>query len=62
MYPPERAFLVQFSSDTDSARERMIGRAEHIDSGRRCRFDSWEELERFVKQVMTAQDSGDEKQ
>jgi hypothetical protein len=54
MYPPERAFLIQFSSDADPARGRLIGRAEHIQSGKKFRFNSPEELDQFMKQVLIA--------
>ncbi len=53
-YPLDHEFVVQFSSDTDPTRERMIGRTEHLESGRRIRFNSLEELGEFLKQVLTA--------
>lgn len=54
MYPSDHAFVVQFSSDADPTREQMIGRAEHLESGRRIQFKSLEELGAFMKQVLTA--------
>ncbi len=53
---PDRVFAVEFSSDTDPTRERMLGRVEHIDSGRRCLFDSLEELVGFMEEVLVARD------
>ena len=53
-YPADRMFLVQFSPETDAAGEQMIGRAEHIESGKKCCFDSLRELEDFVEQVISS--------
>jgi hypothetical protein len=46
--PYERAFVVQFGVDADVAAGPVVGRAEHLASGRSARFASWEELLRFV--------------
>lgn len=50
--PPDRAFVVQFSDDTDPDCERVSGRAEHLESGRRCRFNSLGELHEFMKHAL----------
>jgi hypothetical protein len=52
MLPPNRAFVVQFSDDTDPDCERVSGRAEHLESGRRCRFNSFAELHEFMKEAL----------
>ena len=60
--PPDRAFVVQFSGDTDPDRERMRGRAEHLESGRRCRFNSLAQLLEFMNERLrdAARAAGDE--
>jgi hypothetical protein len=62
MYPPKLTFLVQFSGVTNRVHAPLIGRAEHIDSGKTFHFNSWEELERFVKKVMMQKGSSDPQQ
>jgi len=42
--PYARAFVVQFTSNTEVTLERAEGRVEHMQSGRRVRFASTEEL------------------
>ncbi len=39
-----RAFVVQFTSNTEVSLERAEGRIEHMQSGRRIRFASTKEL------------------
>ena len=38
--PYARAFVVQFSAETDGKLERVAGRIEHLQTGRRKRFTS----------------------
>ena len=42
--PYVRAFVVQFTSNTEASLERAEGRVEHMQSGRRARFASTEQL------------------
>jgi hypothetical protein len=42
--PYARAFVVQFSADTDSGLEHATGRVEHLQTGRQLRFTSVAEL------------------
>ncbi len=60
--PPDRAFVVQFSDDTNPDRERVRGRAEHLQSGRRCRFNSSAQLHEFMEEALrdVARAAGDE--
>jgi hypothetical protein len=51
-YPPELVFMIQFSSETDPDLGRLAGRVEHIESGRSCRFTSWQEVDAFVMQIL----------
>jgi hypothetical protein len=46
--PYDRAFVVQLGRDADPGGGAIIGRAEHIASGRSLRFGSWDELLAFV--------------
>ena len=46
---PERAFVVEFSSDGTT---RLSGRVEHVVSGQAARFASAGELLEFVEDVM----------
>jgi hypothetical protein len=51
--PPERAFVVEFSSDDATARAaHLSGRVEHVVSGQAARFESAGELLEFVQGVM----------
>jgi hypothetical protein len=42
--PAWRAFVVQFSRQTEPATHSLSGRIEHLSSGRRAHFESPEEL------------------
>ena len=42
--PTENAFLVQLAGGVDPALGELAGRVEHLESGLRARFGSWEEL------------------
>lgn len=42
--PAWRAFVVQFSRQTEPATNSLSGRVEHLSSGRRAHFESSEEL------------------
>ena len=50
---PERAFVVEFSSDGKTARDdHLSGRVEHVVSGQAARFASAGELLDFVQGVL----------
>jgi hypothetical protein len=50
---PERAFVVEFSSDGATARDDdLSGRVEHVVSGQAARFASAGELLEFVQGVL----------
>ena len=51
LFPPEQAFVVQFTADSDAAGSRCAGRVEHVVSGRSARFDSVEGLFDFINRV-----------
>jgi hypothetical protein len=42
--PAWKAFVVQFSRETEAGAAVFAGRVEHLSSGRRARFSSAEEL------------------
>jgi hypothetical protein len=46
--PYDRAFVIQLGRDADPDAGAVVGRAEHIATGRRLRFRSWDELLAFV--------------
>lgn len=46
--PYDRAFVVQLGRDADPGGGAVVGRAEHLASGRTLRFASWDELLAFV--------------
>ena len=50
--PANRAFVVQFEGAPAGQAAPLAGRVEHITSGRRARFASWEELQRFIEQAL----------
>ena len=47
-----RAFVVEFSADADVQGGRVIGRVEHVVSGRATSFQSQEMLLAFMAQVL----------
>jgi hypothetical protein len=53
--PTDHAFVVQFRAQTDAPPPlRCEGRVEHVVSGEATHFGSWEQLLRFIEQVLTA--------
>lgn len=50
--PVERAFVVQFTDDTDPGLSSCSGRVEHIESGRRGRFRGVDDLLSFVRETL----------
>lgn len=52
--PQNRAFVVQFTSQTDFAHNKVAGRAEHIASGTVCHFRSPEKLLAFTARMLNA--------
>lgn len=55
--PLDRAFVIQFGSETAPAQNLFDGRVEHINSGQVVHFQSLPELLAFVKQVLTKANS-----
>ncbi len=52
--PSRWAFVIQFSADTDAARDRFVGRVEHIVTGQAAHFETREALVAFLAQVLIA--------
>jgi hypothetical protein len=52
--PTNRAFVVQFRSQAKLTPPRYEGRVEHLVLGQATHFQSWKELQQFVKQVLTS--------
>lgn len=50
--PTNRAFVVQFEGVHAGQATPIAGRVEHVTSGRRVRFHSWEELQQFIEQEL----------
>jgi hypothetical protein len=50
---PQRAFVVQFRTDTNIAAGRMAGRVEHVVSGQSGRFSSMASLLAFIEKVLS---------
>jgi len=50
--PVQRAFVVQFRTETDVERGRFAGRVEHVVSGQATPFHSLEELLAFMASVL----------
>ena len=57
MLPANRAFVVQFEGVPAGHAAAIAGRVEHLTSGRRTRFSSWEELQHFITQELAKLDS-----
>jgi hypothetical protein len=54
--PYERAFVVQFSAETDARRGSITGRIEHLQTGRRSRFVSTDELLAWIMAMLAGAD------
>lgn len=52
--PSNRAFVVQFSAQAGALPAWWSGRVEHLRSGQAIHFASWEQLQAFLSQVLTA--------
>jgi hypothetical protein len=53
--PYAKAFVVQFTAETDARLEHVAGRLEHLQTGRRARFTSMKDLHaRFVAMLAEA--------
>jgi hypothetical protein len=52
--PAQRAFVVQFSAQTNVELGRFAGRVEHVVSGHARRFQTLEELVASLVQMLTA--------
>ncbi len=50
--PANRAFVVQFQGASAGQAAPLAGRVEHLTSGHRARFQSWEELQHFIEQEL----------
>jgi hypothetical protein len=50
--PNERVFVIQLSSHADPGDGRLVGRVEHVQSGRSTRFASSEEMIGFFVSVL----------
>ncbi len=50
--PSNRAFVVQFHTATRQTHEQYAGRIEHLVSGQATHFESWEQLQGFIEQML----------
>ena len=50
-YAPAQAFVVQFGRETVVDTGRLVGRVEHVVSGKVSRFQSLDELVAFMTEV-----------
>ncbi len=50
--PPWKAFVVQFSRETRAGSTVFSGRVEHLNSGRRTRFESPQDLLTALEQLL----------
>jgi hypothetical protein len=58
----QAAFVIQFRPETDIRAGRCEGRAEHIPSSRKTRFDSLDELLAFIASTLSEIRSTEEAQ
>ena len=52
--PYDRAFVVQFTVETDNGLKRATGRVEHLETGRRATFRSVDELLESIVTLLPA--------
>ena len=50
--PANRAFLIWLTDEADPSDDRLCGRVEHVQSGRRHKFESHLELRDFVMSIL----------
>lgn len=50
--PAWKAFVVQFSRESDGLRGTFAGRVEHLNSGRRAAFESSEEMLAVLERML----------
>ena len=50
--PANQAFVVQFARRTGTESLVDTGRVEHVVSGQAAHFQSWDELQAFIAQVL----------
>jgi len=62
LLPPDRAFLVRLDADANPERGPLFGRVEHLTSGKRAEFTSSEELEGFIKKIVTQEGCVEQKE
>jgi hypothetical protein len=55
--PYAKAFVVQFSAETDPRRGTVTGRMEHLQTGRRSRFASADELLAWIMAMLAGADA-----
>jgi len=51
--PPGKAFVVQLSRDTGPTLEPFAGRLEHLRTGRRARFASFEDFQTAMSRLLS---------
>jgi hypothetical protein len=59
LLPANRAFVIQFSTETEVPQGRLTGRVEHVVSGHSGHFQSLEELLDLIGHVLTAPKRGE---
>jgi hypothetical protein len=57
--PADRAFVVQLRGDTDPAAGEVVGRVEHVVSGRSIRFEDVMALVDFFRKAIADQREGE---
>ena len=58
--PYAKSFVVQFSAETDPRLGTTTGRVEHLQTGRRSRFASADELLAWIRAMLAGADSPDD--
>ena len=54
--PTDKAFVLQFTRDTQASLDAFAGRLEHLASGRRVRFNTFEEFLAAVGRLLSMND------
>ena len=57
-FPEDRSFILYLNAESDAALGQIVGRVEHVDSGRRARIGSREEFWEFIEQILRDQREG----
>lgn len=58
--PADQAFVVRFRAVSDSSADAVVGKIEHVRSGRGIRFGSYGDMLDFIRRILAERADGTE--